>query len=238
MSRVKMATIDPDFDETDLQSSNNPTLAQQIYASLEEDILLGKWLPGSQRSLRKLASQFDTSMQPVREAIGKLVGASALEIEPGRSVRVRRLERGEADEVWAMRMLLEGESAARFAQRNVPEQARQLYRFTDQLREAYDERDVLASMRSILDWNLALTNGADSPLLAETILQLRLRYVPFIAQTLALDIPFDHDFIQFTLHIQDELVYAIETGDSASARHLRASDLRSFQRYLYSRCGW
>ena len=214
------------------------TMAHQIYSDMEANILDGSWPPETKMSLRKLAKSLNTSMQPVREAVGRLVSASALEITRSRSIRVPRLSREQADEIWGLRLLLEGEAAARFAARNRPEEARKLYRHTLALREHFRDRDVRASMRRIMEWNCDLTDGSGSPILVEMVMRLRLRYAPFIAETLAMNVPDDKEFLQFTLHIQDELVLAIEEGDSAAARHLRCSDLRSFQRYLYSRRGW
>lgn len=214
------------------------TMARQIYSDMEVNILDGSWPPETKMSLRKLAKSLNTSMQPVREAVGRLVSASALEITRSRSIRVPRLSREQADEIWGLRLLLEGEAAARFAARNRPEEARKLYRHTLALREHFRDRDVRASMRRIMEWNCDLTDGSGSPILVEMVMRLRLRYAPFIAETLAMNVPDDKEFLQFTLHIQDELVLAIEEGDSAAARHLRCSDLRSFQRYLYSRRGW
>jgi DNA-binding GntR family transcriptional regulator len=214
------------------------TMARQIYSDMEANILDGSWPPETKMSLRKLAKSLNTSMQPVREAVGRLVSASALEITRSRSIRVPRLSREQADEIWGLRLLLEGEAAARFAARNRPDEARRLYRHTLALREHFRDRDVRASMRRIMEWNCDLTDGSGSPILVEMVMRLRLRYAPFIAETLAMNVPDDKEFLQFTLHIQDELVLAIEEGDSAAARHLRCSDLRSFQRYLYSRRGW
>lgn len=214
------------------------TMAHQIYSDMEANILDGSWPPETKMSLRKLAKSLNTSMQPVREAVGRLVSASALEITRSRSIRVPRLSREQADEIWGLRLLLEGEAAARFAARNRPDEARRLYRHTLALREHFRDRDVRASMRRIMEWNCDLTDGSGSPILVEMVMRLRLRYAPFIAETLAMNVPDDKEFLQFTLHIQDELVLAIEEGDSAAARHLRCADLRSFQRYLYSRRGW
>src|SRR3978361_330171 len=49
------------------------TLAHQVYQQLEVRILNGEWLPNTKVSLRKLALSLETSMQPVRDAVGKLV---------------------------------------------------------------------------------------------------------------------------------------------------------------------
>ncbi|MCM2476386.1 GntR family transcriptional regulator [Rhizobium sp. CG5] len=214
------------------------TLADHVYRELETWIVEGVWLAETRISLRKIATQLNTSMQPVREAVSKLVADSALEVIPGRSVRVPQLSREEADELWAIRMLLEGEAAAQFAARKCPEEARRLYEHTNIMRVHYPKRDTTATMRAIRAWNIALIHGSKSPVLIDMVMRLRLRYAPFIASSLAVDLPHEPDFLSFTLHIQDELVMAIEAGDSAAARHLRCSDLRSFQRYLYSRRGW
>jgi GntR family colanic acid and biofilm gene transcriptional regulator len=209
-----------------------PTLARQVYQELESRILDGQWLPNTKVSLRTLAISLNTSMQPVREAVGRLVAASALEITPGRAIRVPPLDRGVADEIWSMRLLLEGEAAARFAARQRAEEARRLFDYTRSLRSFRYGIDLQPTMRVIMAWNRDLVEGSASPILIEMVSRLRLRYAPFLADA------FDEEFLQFTLHIQDELVLAIESGDAAAARHLRCADLRSFQRYLYSRKGW
>ncbi len=214
------------------------TLAQRAYETLEGRILDGEWLPETKVSLRTLAISLDTSMQPVREAVGRLIDAAALRSAPGKAIRVPRLERRTADEIWSLRFLLEGEAAARFAARRRPAEARDLYRYTETLRAMRFGADLQATMRSLMGWNLALAHGSASPILIEMIRRLRLRYAPFVAEALALDAPFDPEFDQFTLHIQDELVMAIEAGDAEAARHLRCADLRSFQRYLYARKSW
>jgi DNA-binding GntR family transcriptional regulator len=214
------------------------TLSQQVYRELESRILTGQWLPDTKVSLRTLAMSLNTSMQPIREAVGRLVGASALEMVPGRSIRVPVLNRKEADEIWAMRLLLEGEAAARFAARGQGDEVKKLFAHTRTLRKVRFGVDLEVTMRTLMSWNLSLVRGSDAPILIDIISRLYLRYAPFLAKALSGRIPHDKDFLQFTLHIQDELILAIEQGDAAAARHLRCADLRSFQRYIYARYGW
>lgn len=217
---------------------DSPTLAHQVYRELEARILDGEWLPDTRVSLRSLATSLDTSMQPVREAVGRLVAASALEMRPGRAIRVPPMTRELADEIWSMRLLLEGEAAARFAARSRPDETRPLFGHTAALRALNYGVDLVPTMRLLMVWNADLARGSGSPILIDAIARLRLRYAPFLAEALSVDLPHDAEFLQFTLHIQDELVLAIEAGDAAAARHLRCADMRSFQRYLYSRKGW
>lgn len=210
----------------------------QVYESLEEHILDGEWLPDTKVSLRSLAASFNTSMQPVREAVSRLIDAQALRSAPGRAIRVPRLDRRTSDEIWSLRLLLEGEAAARFAARKKPAEARRLFQYTNTMRPLDFGADLVPTMQVLMAWNLALAQGAASPILVGTIRRLRLRYAPFIAKSLAMDATLDPVFLGFTLHMQDELVMAIEAGDADAARHLRCADLRSFQRYLYARRDW
>ncbi len=214
------------------------TLGHQIYVELERKILHGEWLPGHRVTLRPLAQSLETSMQPVREAVGRLVAASALETTPNRAFKVPALNRAATDDMWSMRLLLEGEASARMAQRGDIAACELVGKTTDAFRSIRFGHDVRATMQAIIRWNVALVEGSGSPLLIDTIMRLYLRYMPFLAYALGVAAPHDDEFLQFTIHIQDELVHAIRSGDVAAARHLRCADLRSFQRYLYGRVGW
>ena len=214
------------------------TLGQQIYRQLERKILLGEWLPNDKVTLRTLALSLNTSMQPVREAVGRLVSASALETAPNRAFRVPELNRAAADEIWSLRLLLEGEAAARFAARRDDVACRRLAAATDACRAIDYGHDLRATMGAISAWNASIIQAAGSQLLYDTIVRLYLRYAPFLAHALSVPIPHDQEFLSYILHIQDELRLAIQTGDAMAARHLRCADLRSFQRYLYERIGW
>lgn len=218
--------------------ADNATLGQQVYQDLEDRILCGQMVPGQRVSLRGLAASLGTSMQPVREAVGRLVAAQALEVAPNRTLRVRPVDRALADEIWSMRLLLEGEAVARFAARRAPDEARALTQHNETLRSFRFGIDLEPTMRELMAWNRALAEGSRAPLLIEAIARMRLRYAPWLAAALGVQRPFDENFLQFTLHMQDELVLAIAAGDTAAARYIRCADLRSFQRYLYTRLNW
>jgi GntR family transcriptional regulator, colanic acid and biofilm gene transcriptional regulator len=174
----------------------------------------------------------------VRDAVGRLVAASALEMVPGRSIRVPVLTRKQVDEIWSMRQLLEGEAAARYAARKPGAEVRRLFEHTRTLRSLRYGIDLEATMRSLMDWNDDLRRGSDAPILIDMISRIYLLSAPFIAQAFTMPVPHDENFVQFTIQIQDELILAIEQGDAEAARHLRCADLRSFQRYIYACHGW
>jgi GntR family transcriptional regulator, carbon starvation induced regulator len=67
------------------------SLAEDVYASLREDILFGRRAPGSRIQLRDFAAEHDVSLSVVREAVTRLAGEDLVEASPQRGFRVRSL---------------------------------------------------------------------------------------------------------------------------------------------------
>ena len=214
------------------------TLGQQVYRRLYDRLMSGALLPGAKLTLRGLAEELGTSMQPIREAVSRLAAEGALELAPNRLIRVPCFSRAQTDELWSMRVLLEGYAAALFATRAEPEEIARLVEINESLRAGYATHDWQRIMRGAQAWGLTLAAGARSPLFEATIVNLRLRSAPHLAASLFAEAPDDPAFFQFTVHIQDELVLAVRARDAERARDLRRADLQTFQRYLYRRLGW
>ena len=92
------------------------TLGTQVYAVLRELLISGAFQPGEKLPLRSLAERLDVSVQPVREAVARLIGDEALEVAPNRAVRVPIMTAGQFIELTAIRLAIEGfavETAAR-----------------------------------------------------------------------------------------------------------------------------
>lgn len=214
------------------------TLSDQVYAAIKQDLLDGNMLPGVKVSLRSLAATYGTSMQPVREAVARLVSDDALEVTPARAIQVPRLSRAQCDEVWSLRALLEGEAAALFA-RHAPETAfDRLHELTVASHHAQFYGTPSEHMRCIHDWALFVSDRCNSPLLASLIWAMRLRCAPMMALALHADAKDDPSFLEFTNQIMQEMVLAVRVRDSARVRDLRRVDILTYQRYLYSRLGW
>lgn len=68
------------------------SLSERIYAHLRLELMTGLHPPGMRLSIRRLASEFNTSPTPVREAVFQLVREGALELRPGYQPRVPVLD--------------------------------------------------------------------------------------------------------------------------------------------------
>lgn len=87
------------------------TFASEIDRMLEQAIVNGKLKPGERLIAESLADDFGVSRIPVRESLRALESAGWVEIRPHHGVYVKRWSRTELRHLFAVRTLIEGESA-------------------------------------------------------------------------------------------------------------------------------
>lgn len=102
---------------TKLPKVSKKNLSQQVYHSIRNSLMDGRYEPGERLTIAGLAEQMGVSITPVREAIFRLVSERALEFQAATSVHVRRLAAVELREIQLIRSHLEGEAAAHAAAR-------------------------------------------------------------------------------------------------------------------------
>ena len=211
------------------------TLGQRVYEQLKHRILYGHYLPGGRLTLRGIAAELDTSVQPVREALARLASEGALAAAPNRSFAVSRCSRAELDDLHSVRLTLEGEVAYLFAQRGTPADVELLIGINNELRRSHQRADVTGIVHRMQDFGLTLARGSRSVALASFVFSLRLRLGPHVAEAVSQPDPFDQEFVTFTVQINDQLILAFRDQDPVRARDLRRSDLLTLQRVLYQR---
>lgn len=82
-------------------------LADQVKDRLLEQILSGEYRPDDRIIETQVARELDTSQAPVREALRALAALGVVEITPFKGARVRRPDRREILEAYAVRSALE-----------------------------------------------------------------------------------------------------------------------------------
>lgn len=95
-----------------VQLSTMGNRGQAVFDALRGAIREGHLRPGMPVKEEQVAEWFKVSRTPVREALARLLGRSLLERSGGRGLIVRTLDRSDLDELYAMREVLEGASAA------------------------------------------------------------------------------------------------------------------------------
>jgi DNA-binding GntR family transcriptional regulator len=218
----------------------NGTLGQQVYLSLRQQLLAGQWLPGARLTLRSLAEELGTSIQPVRDAISRLTAERALVLKPNSSVMVPSVEKATLDEIWSLRILLECEAARLCALRMQSVDFEALDEANQATRRHLRQGQSTRSERVWVIQQLAVLLGrmSGSALLSEQIEVLRMRSAPFYAAAMDYEEKagvVDEEFVIFSIRIQDEFIRALKRGDAESAQQLRGADLYTYQRFIY-RC--
>jgi DNA-binding GntR family transcriptional regulator len=165
--------------ENALDLSRN-SLSERIYAHLRLELMSGLHPPGMRLSIRRLASEFNTSPTPVREAIFQLVREGALELRPGYQPRVPVLDMPVYLNIRETRFPLErlaGELAAVHITAEEIEALREYHRRFQQ-GEAHERwRDALIANQN---FHFTIYNAARNPVLVRVIENLWLLAGPIV----------------------------------------------------------
>lgn len=150
----------------------------KVLAGLQYGLMSGLLVPGQVVSLRKLAASFGTSAMPVRESLSRLVAANALEELPNRSVRVPRLGTQSLEELFSLRVRVEG-MAARIAASKITDQGLQtLHGINASVREAHDSGAMSEVLKANQRFHFTLYQMTSSSILLPIIEGLWLRSGP------------------------------------------------------------
>ena len=90
---------------------------ERAHLSLKQALLSGRTELGTTLTLRYFAEVLGTSVMPVREAIARLSAENALLVRLNCGIRVPLLDADAANEVWDLRLQLEGHAYRLAAQR-------------------------------------------------------------------------------------------------------------------------
>jgi DNA-binding GntR family transcriptional regulator len=123
-------------------ASEFKTMQEIIYDKLKERIISGVYQPGMRLIASDLASEFNISRMPVREALTRLGSTGLVELIPYKGAIVNELTAEDYVEIFNIRSVLEG-LAARLACPNIrPEDLQQMREANEEIRTMISEDDV------------------------------------------------------------------------------------------------
>lgn len=145
------------------------SLSQLIYNEIKAEILHGVLLPSTQLNIRALATKYQTSLVPVREALHLLAGERYIEIQTNRGAWVSPLSVDEAMQIYLIREVLEGTAARLAWGKLTPGTTDEIERVMAQLDEclAADDLDGFADLNTELHSLIYVLSNA--PLLCQGI---------------------------------------------------------------------
>jgi DNA-binding GntR family transcriptional regulator len=104
---------------------NNELLRSQVYADLKRDILHGLYKGGEQLAASELAIRYSISITPVRDALNALHQEGLVDILPRIGYFVSQISMKDIQDVFELRLILEGAAAEKAAQ-NISEEELQI----------------------------------------------------------------------------------------------------------------
>lgn len=195
------------------------TLQAAAVEQLREAIIRGVYQPGQRLKQNELARSLGCSPVPVREALHRLAAEGFIVIDPQRGARVADFNCRELEEMYEIRMMLEGRATQRAAERMIPEVARRVRTILDKM----DVADISPVDWVRLNWEFhdSLYACADQEFLRKTISNLRRNMEPY----LRLDVAHVGNYAAGRRDHR-RILQACERGDSKLASRYATAHLR------------
>ena len=211
------------------------TAALRVHAQLRELLIAGMLEPGQKVSLRTVAAMLGVSVQPVREAVSRLVADRALVVLPNRAVRVPLLTLAQFRELTAIRLIVEGYAAEQAARHRSKTQLAAIRRHNAAFRRERSKARPDAGRAIAHNQALHFTvyRAAGIAELLPIIEGLWLRIGP----VLNFDMRGERAGTRMgkSERCHARLVAAIERGDAAAARKALASDIAGAAKHIEAR---
>lgn len=149
------------------QEKSDATYSQRIARAIEEEIINGIRLPGSQLNEQELADQFGVSRTPVREAVRHLTSSGLAEMRPRRSAVVARIPMTRLIQMFEAMSELEG-LCARLAARRIDEGAKaRLLKIHKSYAKLARRKDADAYYDASLEFHYAIFAASQNEILAD-----------------------------------------------------------------------
>ncbi len=204
-----------------------PTLVQQVYDAICQDLVSGRLAPGQRIVLDRVAAELGISPTPVREALARLIQEGLIVAGPNGRLRVIDLTPDYVLDTFAVRAVLEGLAAELAATRMDEQVLRRLQQVLNEATGALAEGryDVYARADDFLHRSVA--EAAGNQVLNRNLTMIRV-HVDFILGYSHRNVG-DHLRASHAEHLR--LVAALSARDPAGARramedHIRAAGQR------------
>ncbi|WP_233884134.1 GntR family transcriptional regulator [Paraburkholderia flagellata] len=214
-----------------MKTRAHQSLQDETYATLRRWLSLGRFVPGERLRIHALAEQLGVGEMPVRAALVRLAGESALVNLPNRGVVVPQLTRAQFDDVLNVRVMLEGEAAFLAATRLTASEIAQLDALCAQMAEALEQNKRAHYLDANEDFHVTLYRASGSPLLVDLIETVWLQVGPI--SNLLFD---DPDFAHTLNDAHEGLMRRLKRRDAQGAQRTVERDLRHAAKPLRMHC--
>lgn len=128
--------------ESELSLSHDASLRNKVFKYIKSQIINGKYVPGESLVESKLAEELGVSRTPIREAIRLLELEGLVETTPNKGAIVLGISPKDVEDIYAIRILVEGLAARWAAERMGPADKKELKKTLD-LMEFFVQKEDL-----------------------------------------------------------------------------------------------
>lgn len=200
------------------------TLADKIYARLQDEIMSGQLEPGSHLRIAQIAGRFGTSQAPVREALRRLTEEGLAVTEPYVGTVLKEPSLEEVEEIYLLRQELEAYAVRRIlSQPSVRFRPEPIKRALRDLQRAARAGDPAGIMEADLAFHRAVCAAADSALTLEvwSMITKRVRGARISYERTG------PDDLSTIVELHRSLLEALEAGDPQAAEQAFRQHLAS-----------
>ncbi len=158
-------------------ANRGESLADQVYRQLAAGLLEGQYSPGQRVNMRALAEAMGVSQTPVREALTRLISEGVLR-NGSRAIEVPLVDSANFEEIFRLRLMLEGDLAERAAPRLTPALLADQVRIQDQFDRAMEARDFKLGLKLNVAFHFALYRAAGQDISLQLVEKLWLLIGP------------------------------------------------------------
>ncbi len=142
---------------------------ERIVRSLEEEIVLGRLRPRERLLEEELAKHFDAKRHVIRAALAELETMGIIVRQPNKGAAVRDFSPLEVEQIYDVRLLLEGHAALIMPLPAAPEVLEKLRVIQARHSKAVDDHEPRVVFRANLEFHRVLFGACGNPYLAEQI---------------------------------------------------------------------
>jgi GntR family transcriptional regulator, trigonelline degradation regulator len=197
----------------DIKLIRRPTSVRQIAAeTVRHAILTGRLAPGERIIENTFAKQLGISRSSLREALTQLAAEKLISFVPNRGPAVAVISWSEAENIYGVRKLLEGEAAAECAQRCGQNHIKQMRMALRDFARAIP-KNAVGLLETTTEFYEALLDGSGNPVISDILRSLNARISVLRARSMS-----QPDRPPQSLAEMTAILEAIERRDAKAAR--------------------
>jgi DNA-binding GntR family transcriptional regulator len=183
MSTISALRPDPGFSESSPFGGQiiKESVSQQAYSAIRNSLMRSRLKPGQKLVARQVADELGISVTPVRESLLRLVSENALALDERGTVIVPVLSLERCVEIRDLRMLIEGEGAARAAKLVTDADIDELRSIHNRYVETETGKNFAAALAENENFHFRVCRLARSPALFRVVENLWMQFGPTLS---------------------------------------------------------